>query len=278
MTTSGQELVRLLAASKFEIIPLKNAASRARHLPDGATVSVTASPAKDMEATLTLAEELQELGLDVIPHLSARMTQDRAQLEKLLARMDEAGMDQAFVVGGDATDPGEFTDAPQLLAAMAHISHGVTQIGITGYPEGHPLISDQALRTAMAVKAPQASYIATQMCFDVPSIVTWIREIRAAGIELPLYIGIPGVVDSVRLASISARIGVGASIRYVMKNRSILWRLLRPGPYKPTKLVHGVARACAAEDLGIRGFHIFTFNEVERTVRWLQGELHGAGG
>ena len=278
MTASGQELVRLLGASKFEIIPLKNAASRARHLSHGATVSVTASPAKDMEATLTLAEELQGLGLDVIPHLSARMTHDRAHLEKLLARMDEAGMDQAFVVGGDAKDPGDFADAPQLLAAMTEISHGITQIGIAGYPEGHPLISDQALRAAMAVKSPQASYIATQMCFDVPSIVRWIREIRAAGIGLPLYIGIPGVVDPVRLASISARIGVGASIRYVMKNRSLLWKLLRPGPYKPTKLVHEVARACEAEDLGIRGFHIFTFNEVERTVRWLQGELDRAGG
>ena len=277
MTTSRHELARLLAASKFEVIPLKHAASRARHLPFGATVSVTASPAKDMEATLTLAGELQELELNVVPHLSARMTKDRTHLEKLLARMGEAGMDQVFVVGGDATDFGEFSDAPQLLAAMGDLDHAVTQIGITGYPEGHPLISDQALRTAMAVKVPYASYIATQMCFDVAAIVTWIREIRAAGIELPLYIGIPGVVNPVRLASIGARIGVGASLRYVMKNRSFLFKLLRPGPYKPTRLVHGIARACADEDLGIRGFHIFTFNEVERTVEWWRSELHRAG-
>ena len=277
MTTPRQELARLLAASTFEIIPLKNAASRARHLPAGTTVSVTASPAKDMEATLTLAQELRQLELNVIPHLSARMTKDRNHLEKLLARMGEAGLEQVFVVGGDATEFGEFNDAPQLLAAMAELDHGVTRIGITGYPEGHPLISDQALRTALAVKAPHASYIATQMCFDVAAIVAWIKEIRAAGIELPVYIGIPGVVNPVRLASIGARIGVGASIRYVMKNRSFLWKLLRPGPYRPTRLVRGIARACADEDLGIRGFHVFTFNEVERTVEWWRSELQRAG-
>ncbi|MFV1962006.1 MAG: methylenetetrahydrofolate reductase [Acidimicrobiia bacterium] len=278
MTTSLQELARLLAASKFEIIPLKNAASRARHLPHDSTVSVIASPAKDIDATLTMAEELQELGLKVIPHLAARMIQDQAQLQKLLARMGEAGMDQTLVIGGDATDPGDFKDAPQLLAAMADISHGVSQIGIAGYPEGHPLISDQSLQTAMAVKAPHASYITTQMCFDVSSIVTWIREIRAAGIELPVYVGIPGLVDPVRLASIGVRIGVGASVRYVLKNRSFLWKLLRPGPYEPSKLALGIAEACAAEDLGIRGFHIFTFNEIEPTVRWWRDELDRAGG
>ena len=278
MTTSLQELARLLTTSKFEIIPLKNAPSRARHLPHSSAVSVIASPTKDIDATLTLAEELQELGLNAIPHLAARMIQNQAQLQELLARMGEAGMDQALVVGGDATDPGNFRDAPQLLAAMADISHGVSQIGIAGYPEGHPLINDQALQAAMAAKAPHASSITTQMCFDVSSIVAWTRKIRAAGIELPLYIGIPGSVDPVRLASIGARIGVGASVRYVMKNRSFLWKLLRPGPYQPTKLVHGIAQACAEEDLGIRGFHIFTFNEIEPTVRWWRDELDRAGG
>lgn len=278
MTSQSQELARLLTASKFEIIPLKNAVSQAKHLPDGATVSITASPAKDMEATLTLASDLRELGLDVIPHLAARMTSDRAHLEKLLARMGEAGLDQVFVVGGDATDPGEFSDAPQLLAAMEDIDHAVTQIGIAGYPEGHPLIDEPALQAAMAMKAPYASYITTQMCFDVPSIVSWIRRIRSAGIQLPVYIGIPGVADPVRLASISARIGVGSSIRYILKNRSFLWRLIRPGPYKPTRLVRDIARASAGEDLGIRGFHIFTFNQVERTVDWWRSELRRAEG
>ena len=161
VTKSGQELARLLAAGKFQIIPLKNAVPRAGHLPHGATVSVTASPTKDMDVTLGLAEELQKLELNVIPHLAARMIQDRVQLEKLLARMDQAGMNQALVIGGDAANPGDFADAPELLAAMADISHGVTEIGITGYLEGHPLISDEALRAAMTVKAPQASYIVT---------------------------------------------------------------------------------------------------------------------
>lgn len=273
MTTPRQELDRLLAASRFEIMPLKSAVSRAQYLPHGATVSVTASPAKGMEATLSLAEELQEIGLDAIPHLAARMIENRVSLEDLLARMGNADIGKAFVVGGDSVDHGEFTDAARLLDAMADVGHDITHIGIAGYPEGHPLISNQVLRSAMAAKEPHAAYVVTQMCFDVPSIVTWIRKIRAAGIELPVYIGMPGVVDPVRLVSIGARIGVGASMRYIMKNRSFLGKLLRPGPYRPTKLAHAVARASAVEDLGIAGFHIFTFNEIERTVEWRRSEL-----
>lgn len=278
MTPLANELSRLLAASKFEIIPLKNVGPKTQYLPDGAMVSVTASPAKGQEATLTLTEELQPRGLELIPHLAARMIEDRSHLEKLLTRMDKSGITRAFVVGGDATDPAEFTDAAQLLDAMAEIGSGINYIGIGGYPEGHPEISKPALRAALVAKAPQASYIATQMCFDVEAIVSWIREIRAAGIDLPVYVGMPGVADPVRLASISARIGVGASIRYVMKNRSFLLKLLRPAPYKPTKLVNDIARACVDEDLGIAGFHFFTFNEIQRTVDWWRGELARAGG
>ena len=55
---SREALARLLAAPTFELVPLKNALSQADHLPPGATVSVTASPAKGLEATVALCEQL----------------------------------------------------------------------------------------------------------------------------------------------------------------------------------------------------------------------------
>ena len=99
---------RALEHAKFELIPLKNVLDQSRFLPSGATVSVTASPTKTMEDTWDLAAELQERGFDVVPHLSARMTQDHAHLEKLLRRLEDLEISKLFLVGGDAQEPGEF--------------------------------------------------------------------------------------------------------------------------------------------------------------------------
>ena len=79
---------------------------------------MTASPAKGIEATIELCERLQVLGFHVIPHLSARMIRDRAHLADLLARLDATAIDHAFVVGGDAEQPGDFLDGLSLLRAM----------------------------------------------------------------------------------------------------------------------------------------------------------------
>ena len=47
--------------------------------------SVTASPAKGIEATVALCAELQLAGFTAVPHLSARMIRDRAHLVDLVA-------------------------------------------------------------------------------------------------------------------------------------------------------------------------------------------------
>jgi methylenetetrahydrofolate reductase (NADPH) len=278
MTDIRQELARLLATAEFELVPLKHAAARAGDLPTGSTVSVTASPTKAIEVTLRLAADLAARGLEVVPHLAARMIHSRGHLEELLGFMAERGMDRAFLVGGDATEFAAYRDAVELLAAMADLSHPIREIGIAGYPEGHPLIADDVLHEALVAKASHASYVTTQMCFDPAAIVRWIEGLRTAGIDLPVVIGIPGVVDPIRLATISARIGVGTSIRYVRKHGSLLWRLFRPGPYRPTRLVEAIAEAAVDHDLGLRGIHVFTFNQVAPTIAWRDAQLTDLAG
>ena len=49
--TQAAALARVLEAPTFELVPLKNALDQATFLPPGATVSVTASPAKGIEAS-----------------------------------------------------------------------------------------------------------------------------------------------------------------------------------------------------------------------------------
>lgn len=262
----NQRIKTLLTNSIYEIIPMKNTAEKALGLPKGSNVSVTASPAKGMIATVELAEHMAANGYRVIPHISARLTKSTDELKMVVDRVIAAGATSVFIVGGDADDPGEFFDAASLIRRLNEIGNPFTKLGITGYPEGHPSITDDALMTALIEKAPSADYIATQMCFDTRAIARWATKVRATGVALPLYAGIPGASETSRLMTIGARIGVGTSLKYLAKNRKSITKLIRPGLFTPDKLVTDLAEL----DVGIGGFHIFTFNQIDDTVEWVE--------
>jgi methylenetetrahydrofolate reductase (NADPH) len=259
---------RMLEHPKYELIPLKNAIEQAGHLPSGATVTVTASPQKGQMATIDLTLDLQQMGFEVIPHLSARLMKDRGELRTVLDRLDEASVRGAFVVGGDTDPPGEFFDGLALLTAMDQMGHSLGEIGIPGYPEGHPTIDDPAIAQALEDKSPFASYITSQMCFDAGAIAHWVSGLRDAGFGQGVYLGIPGVAELTKLISISMRIGVGASAKFLAKNKSLAGRLVRPGGFGPDKLLIDLAPELADPLANIHGFHVYTFNRVDATEQW----------
>ncbi|MBF8289493.1 MAG: Methylenetetrahydrofolate reductase [Chloroflexi bacterium] len=262
-------LAGVLASPTFELIPLKNVHEQAAALLPGATVSVTASPAKGIEATVELAIALEAQGFRAIPHLSARMIRNRAHLVSLLAPLADAGIDRAFVVGGDADEPGEFLDGLSLLRAMAELGSGPREIGVPCYPQGHADIPDDALLVALNDKAPFASYMTTQLCFDPRAIGAFIAARRADGISLPLKIGIPGVAEIPKLMSISARIGVRDASRFILKNTRFVGELLTAGGiYRPSGLLEKLAPVIADPAAGVIDLHVYTFNQVPATEAW----------
>jgi methylenetetrahydrofolate reductase (NADPH) len=270
VSTSGRAaLGRVLEAPTFELVPLKHALQQAAYLPSGATVSVTASPARGIEATVALCEQLQALGFRAVPHLSARMVRDRAHLRDLLTWLEGAGVDRAFVVGGDAKEPGEYPDGLSMLRDMAEIGHPLAEIGIPCYPQGHAFIADGVLLEALRAKASFASYMTTQLCFDPAAIGSWVRARRAEGLDLPVHVGVPGVAEPHRLLAISARIGVADTHRFLAKNARFVARLLRSGGfYRPDGLLEGLAPIVADPAAGIVDLHLYTFNAVDATERW----------
>jgi methylenetetrahydrofolate reductase (NADH) len=262
-------LAGVLAHPTFELIPLKNAIDRAATLPRGATVSVTASPARGIEATVRLSLALEGEGFRAVPHLSARAVRDRAHLHDLLAPLADAGIDRAFVVGGDGKEPGEFRDALSLLRAMAELGGGPAEIGIGCYPQGHAFIPDEALLQSLRDKAPFASYMTTQLCFDPRAIGEFLAARRAEGLNLPVKIGIPGVAEIPKLMTISARIGVRDSSRFLMKNTRFVGQLLASGgTYRPTGLLEKLAPLIADPAAGVIDLHLYTFNQVPSTEAW----------
>ena len=272
-------LVEALRRPRYEVIPLPGIeVAVAEHVPKNVKLTVTASPKKGIEPTLALAERLSAEGFGVAPHLSARLVRDRAQLGEILARLREAEIRDVFVVAGDAPEPaGEFEGSGALLAAMEEIGHGLEEIGITGYPESHPLISDEATIRAMYQKEPYATYITSQICFDTDTINDWVLRVRRRGVGLPIYVGMPGAVNMAKLMRISSSIGLGESARFLQKYGNWFWRMFMPGGYSPDALVEGVSASLGDPERKVRGFHIYTFNEVEKTEAWRLGALERAG-
>jgi len=262
-------LARVLADPTFELIPLKNVHEQAAAIPRGRAVSVTASPGKTIETTVELAIELQAAGLRAIPHLSARMIRDRAHLGAILDRLDGAGIDRAFVVGGDADEPGDFLDGLSLLRAMADLGRLPRELGCPCYPQGHPDIPDAALAQALRDKAEFVQYMTTQLCFDPKAIAAFIAARRAEGITLRVKLGIPGVAEIPKLLSISARIGVKDASRFVLKNARFVGQLLKSGGiYRPVDLMRKLELVIADPTANVLGLHVYTFNNVPATEEW----------
>ncbi len=270
-------LPQLIERSRYEVIPLGGAVEKVlEFVPKDVELTVTVSPVKGLEPSFELAETLAREGYAVVPHLSARLVRDRVHLAEIVARFSDMATRDVFVVAGDADEAaGVYEGAAPLLRDLDEIGHPFARIGITGYPETHPLIDDETARTALAEKAPYASYIATQICFDPGVTVRWIDEVWAGGIRLPVYVGLPGAVQRAKLLRVSARIGIGESIRFLRKHGNFVTRFLQPGGFSPDKLIKGLAPAIADPEQKIAGFHIFTFNDLADTEAWRQRRLAG---
>ena len=73
----------LLAQPRYEVFPSGSVEQAvADWVPPGMTVTVTASPARGLDATLDLTERLAARGYRVVPHLSARLVADDAHLDR----------------------------------------------------------------------------------------------------------------------------------------------------------------------------------------------------
>jgi methylenetetrahydrofolate reductase (NADPH) len=269
----------LLRRSRFEVLPLDGIEQQVlRHLATDVKVTVTASPRRGLDATVDLSESLLRAGYGVVPHLSARLVRDRAHLDQVLDRLLAAGVRELFVPAGDADVPaGEFHSAVELLEAMGSRRAEFSEIDITGYPESHHLISDEETIQAMFAKAPMATHIISQICFDAQTITEWIAKVRARGTDLPIWIGMPGRVDHVKLMRISMKIGLGESARFLRHHTNWMSRLLTR-QFKPDRLLRELTPALADPALRVAGFHLYTFNEVARTERWRQATLERLAG
>lgn len=266
-------LAQMLEEAYLEVIPTPTLVERLQYVPVGAYVAITCSPATGVEPTLDLVEQLRAMpdrnGLKLIPHVASRVVRNKHHLSEILGRLEAARVDSVFVPGGDAPEPfGDYSNSLDLLRDMHDIGHGIEHVGVAAHPEGHPLVDSAELTRLLKEKQRYANYMVTQMCFDATVLIDWLRRMRSEGITLPAWLGLPGVAEISKLISLSLRIGVGQSVSVLKKQKGLVRKLLSAKPYQPDELLDALRPSLADPELNIPGFHLFSFNNVEKTECW----------
>jgi methylenetetrahydrofolate reductase (NADPH) len=247
-------IVPLLRNTRFEVFPARGVEDAVvQWVPADQTVTVTASPAKGLDATLDLTERLAGRGFRVVPHVSARLVTDGAHLADIVARLTACGVDDVFVPAGDADPP-----AGEFASALSRIEDDITV-------------------QAMWDKRRHASYIVSNLCFDPALLRRWINRIRARGVTLPLYVGLAGPLERTRLLRMAAKAGAAESARFLAGHTEWFLRLGTPGGYNPERLLSRLAATLSSPEASVEGLHLFTFNQVQQTEQWRQALLARLG-
>ena len=253
----------------MEIIPVSGIEDRLQALQPNSHLAITCSPAKGVDETIELSEKLISKGFQVIPHIAAKCVSGEKHLETIVKRLDALNIESIFVPGGDLPEPiGKFNNAYDLLKALKKSGHNIKKIGIAAHPEGHPDVNEKILMEALEKKKDLADYIVTQMCFDANILGNWLIQINQQGVHLPVWVGLPGVIERGRLLRTSLRIGVGDSLRFLRKKSQVAAELMKSSVYNPDKLVASISEYADIADTNLAGYHIFCFNQIEITEKW----------
>ena len=181
--------------------------------------------------------------------------------------------DHVFVVAGDPPQPeGPYEDALAIIKSGLLKQAGIRNVGISGYPEGHPDITREKLDQALLDK--QASLneqgldfaIMTQFGFDEEPIFAWLERIRSEGVDATVRLGVAGPASVKTLLRFAARCGVGASAKVMSKyGTSILNLLNKAGP---DVLVKDIAAGLDPAKHGDVVLHLYPFGGLKNTAEW----------
>jgi methylenetetrahydrofolate reductase (NADPH) len=260
----------LLRHPRYEVLPAASTEELVLEwVPRDVIMTVTASPARGLDATLDLTARLAARGYRVVPHLSARLVRDDAHLADIVERLTASGIDDVFVPAGDADLPaGRFDSAVSLLDRLAEMGRPFSRVGVTGYPESHPRIGDDVTIQAMWDKRHHATYLVSNLCLDPVVLRRWIARVRARGVTLPMFVGLSGPVDRARLLRMAAKAGAAESARFLAGHAEWFLRVGATGSYSPDRLLDRTGAALAAPESAVAGLHVFTFNQVRQAEQW----------
>jgi methylenetetrahydrofolate reductase (NADPH) len=271
----------LVAAGSVEISPreLHRAKDVATLLPAGSCVYIPSLPGLPLARTLEAIAAIRDAGLDPVPHVSARRILNRDEFRDFLSKASaQYGVHRVLLLGGDEPRPkGPFVDSLQILEEGLLAECGVREIGVAGYPEGHPRISRDGLEKALARKLELAAaqsigvYVLTQFSFAPARVVDYCATLARLWPDLPVYVGIAGPTDPAALLRYAQRCGVSVSLRALRSLGSGIAQLVTNTD--PRDHLVAVARYTRREPSNVVGVHLYSFGGAVRTAAWMSDHL-----
>ena len=269
-----RELVRNASA---ELSPrqLASTGPLTDYLSRGTRVYIPSIPGAAWSDSMAACRRLSAEGMRPVPHLPARLLRSGGELDERLGEFAEAGVSDLLLVAGDHKHAaGPYHDTLDVLDSGKLIEHGFRRLGVTAYPEGHPLAPRAELEAALARKIAYANatdtemWIVTQFTFAPAPAIAWLAAMRDRSCPLPVYIGLPGPARLRTLLAFAARCGVSASARMLTRQPRVI-RLLKN--WTPDDVLQGLARyRVESPGTTLAGIHLFTFGGLPRTSRWLR--------
>jgi len=279
--TVNPELEAFLQGYSIEVMPrtAEKVEDFRELLPAGTRVYIAhieGTPIADMVAT---AKRLADEGYPVMPHFPARIIKDQATLADWIARYQgEAGVDQALLLAGGVEKPhGDFHCSMQLMETGEFDKARFKRLHVAGHPEGNKDIDpdgsmknvEEALRwkQKFSETTDAEMALATQFAFDAGPIIKWADSLRAAGITLPVHIGIAGPAKLQTLIKFAIACGVGPSLKVLQRRAMDVSKLLLP--YEPTDvLTQLTAHKAANPDFNITNVHFFPLGGIKTNATW----------
>lgn len=245
--------------------------------PAGTPVYITDVGTDSAETMAVGARRVQDLGYRAVPHFASRRLTTRKVLENRVAMLaSEAGVDDVLVIGGGLeAQAGEFGSSLEVLETGLLDRYGIRRIGIAGHPEGSPDFSDSAaaealrLKQAFAERTGAEMRIVTQFGFDAPGFIRWADGLPAAGVGLPVHLGVAGPAKLTTLVKFAAMCGVGNSIAFLKKRAGAITTLA--SGFDPDEIVDPLEKHVSDNPDGpIRQIHVFPFGGMKKTAEWLR--------
>jgi len=269
----------LLVGGSLELLPkeLHRAGEVAALLPADTCVYLPSLPGLPLSRTLEAVAAIRAAGLDPVPHVSARRILDREEFAEFLRKaVSEHRVHRVLVLGGDEPKPkGPFNDSLQLLETGLLASSGIREIGVAGYPEGHPripasdLVSSFEKKRQLAREQGLGLYVVTQFSFAPQRVTEFCARLARTAPEVSIYVGMAGPTDPVALARYAQRCGVSVSLRALRTLGSGIAQLVTHSD--PREQLTAVARySLQREASNVVGAHLYSFGGVVRTARWMR--------
>ncbi len=246
-------------------------------LPRGTPAYLPSLPSQTLDATLGAIAAIRALGFEPVPHVAARQLASREDLARFLRRgVSDYGVRRVMLIAGDSPDRGPFGDSLALLRDGVLGASGLLEVGLAGFPEGHPHVRSGfellAEKVELAAEQGVGAYVVTQFSFSPDRVVRYCAELARQRPGTGLYVGIAGPTNPVALLRYAQRCGVSASRRALGHLGAGVARLAIHT--NPSNQLHALARHDHAHPQhSVTGIHVYSFGGVERTARWLRDVL-----